>query len=119
MSRSRVKFCSSLVLMSAVGALPGCGGDGSGDSKGKWLEGVAAQGLYEAEVYVSAVNAGADPFTADKSCKVIVGLARESLSDPGKYITGIQAMAKPCNTAGLEFANKVRCDAGRLQVMCR
>ena len=113
MSYARFKMYSSLVLISALGVMSGCGDDG------KWFEGMAAQALYEAQAGIDAIDAGADPFSVDKSCEVIIKLARESLDHSAEAVTGIQAMAKPCNDAGLEFGNKLRCESGRLQVLCR
>ncbi|HZD51497.1 MAG TPA: hypothetical protein VE175_00485 [Woeseiaceae bacterium] len=114
------KRCRASTLICALAAVSGCSGAGSsGNSGGKWLEGTAAQGVYEAEATIRAVNAGSGPFSADTSCEAIIEIARESLSDPANSVTGIQAMAKSCNAAGLEFANELRCEAGRLQVLCR
>lgn len=65
---------------------------------------------------MEAVEAGKSE--ADMSCGAVLPLAKKSLSDSGSG-TVAQIMYKLCNNAGLKFQKEIRCEADRLQVLCR
>lgn len=114
----------SLMMAAALAATAACGGQGSsaegGEKSGdKWLDAGNLELIYDAQIRLDAINAGENQFEADKSCKAMLPMAEESLKDSSNVGTDVQVMYKTCNDAGLKFQNKVRCEADRLQVLCR
>ena len=109
------------VLLGLVtAATVGCSGDDSSGSGGdKWFAAGNVEQAYRAQIQMEALNAGKEPFEADTSCKAILTMAQKSLGDSSNTGTLVQLMYKTCNDAGLKFQNKTRCEADRLQVLCR
>ena len=96
---------------------PGCGNDGSSGISGDiWFDAGPVQQMYAAQIRMEAVEAGRSE--VDRSCKKILPLAEESLRDSGNG-TVVQIMYKLCSNAGLRFQNEIRCQADRLQLLCR
>jgi hypothetical protein len=114
MKHSRSKVLYSAILAFVITAIAGCG-----NSSDKWLDAGGVELIYEAQIRMDAVNAGLDQFAADKSCEAMLPMAKKSLSDSSSVAMAVQIMDKTCNDAGLEFQNDVRCEADRLQVLCR
>lgn len=120
MQHSRNKVFYSAILSFVAAALPGCSNDESSEkSGGKWFDAGGVELLYDAQIRMDAVNAGKDQFAADKSCAAMLPMAKNSLSDSSSAGMDVQVMYKTCKDAGLKFQNKVRCEADRLQVLCR
>ncbi|MEQ9462919.1 MAG: hypothetical protein RJQ10_04630 [Haliea sp.] len=120
MSYSSKRMFSYAMLGLAAVATAGCGGDqSSANSDDKWFAAWNVEQLYAAQIKMDAINAGRQPFEADTSCKAILPMAEKSLSDTSNTGTFVQLMYKTCNDAGLKFQNKARCEAERLQVLCR
>lgn len=118
LSHGKIRF--SLILALLSGAISGCDTqDPSGASDGRWFDSGGAELVYDAQIRMDAINAGKDQFAADKSCEAMLPMARKSLADANNGGTDIQIMYKTCNDAGLKFQNEVRCEADRLQVLCR
>lgn len=100
--------------------IDGCGqDDSSARSDDKWLDAGGVEVVYDGQIRIAAINAGKDQFAADKSCSAMLPMAQKSLSDSSGAGADVQIMYKTCNDAGLKFQNKVRCEADRLQVLCR
>lgn len=117
LSRSEI---ISVILAFVTPAIAGCGnGESSAGSGDKWLDSGGVELVYEGQIRMAAINAGKDQFAADKSCEAMLPMAQESLSDTSRAGMDVQIMYKTCNDAGLRFQNKARCEAGRLQVLCR
>jgi hypothetical protein len=124
-SYSKIIYLVALAFVAA--AIAGCSNDESSAtseepsmrSGDKWLDAGNVKQLYDAQIGMDAINAGKDPFEADKSCTAILSMARKSLSDASNVGTPAQLMYKTCNDVGLKFQNEVRCEADRLQVLCR
>jgi hypothetical protein len=115
----RKLFCSA-ILAFVTAAITGCGHSGSpGGSGDKWLDAGGPELIYDGQIRMNAVNAGKDQFAADKSCAAMLPMAKESLSDSSNVGMDVQLMYKACNDVGLKFQNEVRCEADRLQVLCR
>lgn len=112
-----------LIAAFAFAALSGCGGQESSESSAssgdKWLDAWGPEQMYTGQIRMEAIDAGEDPYAADQSCAAMLPRARQSLSDSGNVGTVVQLMYKTCADAGLKFQNKVRCEADRLQVLCR
>ena len=114
------RFIYSAVLAFVVTAMVGCGnGESSTNSEGKWFDAGNVQQAYRAQIRSDALSAGKEPLEADTSCKTILAMAQESLSDSSSTGTIVQLMYKTCNDIGLTFQSQARCEADRLQVMCR
>lgn len=54
---------------------------------------------------------------ADMTCDGVIGNAHEMLKDP--TTGGFKMVARTCGTAGMAFADDIRCKSGRLQVKCQ
>ena len=120
MLHSRSKIFYSVILALVAAAITGCSDDESSAADGdKWFDAGGAELIYEAQIRMDAINAGKDQFAADKSCAAMLPMAQKALSDSSGAGTSVQIMYKTCNDAGLKFQNKVRCEADRLQVLCR
>jgi hypothetical protein len=120
MKHSRSKIIYSVILAFVATAIAGCDNDESSARSGdKWFDAGGVELIYDGQIRMDAVNAGEDQFAADKSCAAMLPMARKSLSDSSNAGTDVQVMYKTCNDAGLKFQNKVRCEADRLQVLCR
>lgn len=127
MQHSRSKIIYLVMLVVVATAITGCSKDESSatsqepsmKSGDKWLDAGNVEQLYDAQIAMDVLNAGKNPFEADKSCKAMLPMARESLSDASNVDTFVQQMLKTCNDVGLKFQNEVRCEADRLQVLCR
>ena len=105
-----------LLLVSFLAALPGCGDGGSSSSggDGKWIEAPDAFSLFQADAKFQAMKNKSGP--ADTSCDAVIGSAQEILKDPGT--AGFKVIARTCGTAGMAFADDIRCKSGRMQVKC-
>lgn len=126
MQHSRVKIFYSLLLASVSATIAGCGAQDSSaqhkehaKSDDKWLDAGAVELIYDAQIRIDAIDAGEDPFAADKGCETMLAMAQKALSDSSNIGSDVQVMYKTCNDAGLKFQNEVRCKADRLQVLCR
>ena len=120
MQHSRSKIFYSAVFVTLFAAMVGCGDDEpSANSGGKWFDAGGVELIYDGQIRIDAINAGKDQFAADKSCAAMLPMAQESLSDSSNAGADVQVMYKTCKDAGLKFQNKVRCEADRLQVLCR
>jgi hypothetical protein len=120
MQQSRSKIIYSVVLGFATAAIGGCSNDESSEKSGdRWFDAGGAELIYDAQIRMDAVDAGKDQFAADKSCAAMLPMAQKALSDSGSAGMDVQLMYKACKDAGLKFQNKVRCEADRLQVLCR
>ncbi|PQA87453.1 hypothetical protein [Hyphococcus luteus] len=115
-----------LIAAFAAAGLSGCGGEKSSDSsrpssssEDRWLDAWGPEQMYLAQIKMEAIDAGENPNAADQSCEAKLELAEESLSDTSNVGTVVQLMYKTCADAGLKFQNEVRCEADRLQVLCR
>lgn len=109
----------TLLIISVLVVVSGCGGS---STSGRWLESADAQGVYEADIRITAITSGdnPDPFQeVNTTCEAVLGEAQEDLDDPGDNVEIIQVIARPCTNAGLEFQNEVRCETGRLQALCQ
>jgi hypothetical protein len=121
------KFIYSVLFAFGTAAIVGCSDDGSSpesqepaaSTDDKWFDAGGVELIYDGQIRMDAINAGKDQFAADKSCAAMLPMAQKSLSDSSNAGTDVQVMYKTCNDAGLKFQNKVRCEAGRLQVLCR
>lgn len=101
-------------------AIADCGKDEySANSGDQWFDAGDVEQAYKSEIQMSALNAGNKPFEADTSCMAILPMAQKSLSDSSNTGTLVQLMFNTCNDAGLNFQNNARCEANRLQVLCR
>jgi len=117
-SRSRLTYIAMLAFVTV--AMEGCGKDeSSARSDDKWLDAGGVELIYDGQIRIDAINAGKDQFAADKSCAAMLPMAQKSLSASNSAGMDVQVMYKTCNDAGLKFQNKVRCEADRLQVLCR
>ena len=127
MQHSNSKIIYLVMLAFVATAMAGCSKDESSAtsqepsmrSGDKWLNAWNVEQLYEAQIGMDAINAGKNPFEADKSCTAMLPMARKSLSDPNNVGMPAQLMYKTCNDVGLKFQNEVRCEADGLQVLCR
>ena len=120
MQHSRSKIFYSVILALVAAAITGCSDDEPSASSGdKWLDAGNVEQLYNAQIGMDAINAGKRPFEADKSCTAMLPMARKSLNDASNVGMPAQLMYKTCNDVGLKFQNEVRCEADRLQVLCR
>lgn len=127
MQQTPIKTFYALLLAIALGAAGGCGGpDGAATnaraaaaSNDKWLDAGNVELAYDAQIRMDAINAGKSQFTADKSCEAMLPMAQKALGDSSNVGTDVQLMYKTCSDVGLKFQNKVRCEADRLQVLCR
>jgi hypothetical protein len=123
-SHSKIIYSAMLVVIAIIA---GCSKDESSTtsqetsmrSDDKWLDAGNVEQLYDAQIGMDAINADKNPFEADKSCTAMLPMARKSLSDTSNVGTPAQLMYKTCNDVGLKFQNEVRCEADRLQVLCR
>ena len=117
-SRNRIFYYAMSAFVTL--AIAGCGNDESSANSGdRWFDAGNVEQAYRSEIQMNALNAGEKPFEADTSCMAILPLAQESLNDSSNTGTLVQLMYKTCNDAGLKFQNKARCEADRLQVLCR
>jgi hypothetical protein len=106
-----------MVLIFTITAIAGCGdGKSSASSSDKWFDAYTVQEMYAAKIKMEAVEAGKSE--ADRSCEAILPLTQKSLRDSGNGMV-VQIMYKICNNAGLKFQEKVRCEADKLQILCR
>ncbi len=121
MNYSPRQLFSHLTFGIATAVLASCGGGGesAADSGDKWFAAWNVEQAYAAQIRMDALNTGGQPFEADTSCKAILPMAEKSLSDTSNTGTFVQLMYKTCNDAGLKFQSKARCEAERLQVLCR
>lgn len=127
MKHSHSKIIYSVMLAFVAAVIAGCSNDESSatsqesstSSGDKWLDAGNVEQLYDAQIGMDAINAGKKPFEADKSCTAMLPMARKSLSDSSNVGMPAQLMYKTCNDIGLKFQNEVRCEADRLQVLCR
>lgn len=107
----------SLILGFIIAVIAGCSNDQSTPSSGDtWFDADPVKQMYAAQIRMEAIEAGKSE--ADSSCGAVLPLAKKSLSDSGNG-TVVQIMYKLCNNAGLKFQNEIRCEADRLQVLCR
>lgn len=117
MKQSRSKIFYYVMLAFVTAAIAGCGNDESSASSGDtWFDAGPVQQMYAGQIRMEAIEAGKSE--ADMSCGAVLPLAKKSLSDSGNG-TVVQIMYKLCNNAGLKFQNEIRCQADRLQVLCR
>jgi len=117
MKDSYCKILYSVMLGLVTAAIAGCGNDESSASSGDtWFDAAAVKQMYAAQIRMEAVEAGKNE--ADRSCAAVLPLAQKSLSESGNG-TVVQIMYKLCDNAGLKFQNEIRCQADRLQVLCR
>lgn len=115
---NRVVYCMLCAFVAA--AMAGCGDEKSSTNSGdKWFDAGNVQQAYKAQIRSDALSGGREPFDADTSCMTILAMAQKSLSDSSNNGTLVQLMYKTCNDAGLKFQNEARCEADRLQVLCR
>jgi hypothetical protein len=120
MQQSHRNIFYYVILGLVIAATIGCSDDDSSGSGGdKWFAAGNLEQAYKAEIQMEALNAGKKPFEADTSCMAMLAMAQKSLSDSSNTGTLVQLMYKTCNDAGLKFQNKARCEADRLQVLCR
>lgn len=116
MIHTNCRIFDHLVLATLVGALAGCGGgDSSASSDGKWIEAPDAFSVFQADAKLQAMVKKSGP--ADTSCDAVIGDAREILKEPDT--TGFKVIARTCGTAGMAFADDIRCKSGRMQVKCQ
>lgn len=124
MKHSHSKILYSMILAFVTAATTGCGNDESaakseqpsasnGDT---WFDANPIQQMYAGQIRMEAVEAGKSE--ADMSCKAILPMAKDLLSNSGSGMT-VQIMYKLCSNAGLKFQRELRCEADRLQVLCR
>lgn len=127
MQHSSSKIIYLVMLAFVATAITGCSKEESSAtsqepsirSGDKWLDAGNVEQLYDAQIAMDVLNAGKNPFEADKSCEAMLPMAQKSLSDANNVDTFVQQMLKTCNDVGLKFQNEVRCEADRLQVLCR
>jgi len=109
-----------VILGVITAAAASCGNDeSSANGDEKWFDAGNVEQAYKSQIQMDALDAGKKPFEADTSCLAILPIAQKSLSDSSNTGMLVQLMYKTCNDAGLKFQNKARCEADRLQVLCR
>lgn len=119
MQHLRIRMVGSAMLAAALGAIAACnGGDTSSKADGKWFDAGGVELIYEGQIGIDEINAGRDPYAADKSCERMLSMAQKALDDSASAGTSVQIMYKICADAGLKFQGKVRCESDRLQVLC-
>ena len=117
MKHRQSKVIYPVILAFVIAAMAGCGNDESSASSGDtWFDANAVTQMYAAQIRMEAIEAGKSE--ADMSCGAVLPLAKKSLSDFSGGMVA-QIMYKLCNNAGLKFQNEIRCEADRLQVLCR
>lgn len=117
MKHSQSKILYPVILAFVTAAIAGCGNEEpSASSSNTWFDANPIQQMYAGQIRMEAVEAGKSE--ADMSCKAILPMAKDLLSDSGSGMT-VQIMYKLCSNAGLKFQKELRCEADRLQVLCR
>ncbi len=120
MNYQQIKLIYPVMAAFVIAVMTGCGnGDPTANSEGKWFDGGNVQQAYKAQIRSDALSAGEQPFDADTSCAAILPMAQKSLSDSSGTGTLVQLMYKTCNDVWLKFQTEVRCEADRLQVLCK
>lgn len=101
-----------LPVLSLFLTMSGCGGP-----DGKWLE--APNALNMAQLGAQAEAISSNSSVGDTSCKALLPKIRESVNsaDPANFI--FQAAIDPCTKAGMGYGEELRCNNGRLQVLCQ
>jgi len=114
-SNSKTLLVAMLGLVTAT--IAGCGNDEtSTGSGGTWFDADPVKDAYAGQLRLEAIEAGRSE--VDGSCEAVLPLARRSLSD-FEGGTVAQIMYRLCSNAELEFQNEIRCEADRLQILCR
>lgn len=89
----------------------------AGCSSGKWLEAPNALNLAQLNAQTMALTSNTK--VADNSCEALLpdieSMVKEA--DPQNFI--FQAAVDPCSKAGMAFGEELRCEKGRLQVLCQ
>jgi len=91
--------------------------EGSATSdKGKWLEAANALQVVQVGARNEALLARIDP--PDTSCEALLPETEKKLQNPSSVPSLFKVITDPCTNAGLEYGERIRCESGRLQVLC-